>query len=171
MSRPAASLSSLIETRQELVSAKTSPPLTYCVSVDVKENKHCEIVRPDVLDVYSRQLCDARSLTRIRYVFPRPPSSSRSRPWSRGRGGQASVSQGPDRPRTRRYARRQRPLASAAAMDENASARGSPRPPCLPLSCGAHRHCSTARAARRGATGLQALRTPLLQRFGFQQRA
>lgn len=113
----------------------------------------------------------------ITVVLPLPPMVSRPR--------RAGISQpGPDRPRTRRYARRQRPLASAAAMDENASARGSPRPPCLPLSVAptvtaaqrephgeapqacrpCERHCCNVSAFSRERDGREPVgaRTPLL---------
>jgi len=82
-----------------------------------------------------------------------------SRPWSRGRGGQASVSRGPavgGRQGTLGDSGRvTRPLAAAAAWTRTRAlvARRGPAvtAPCLPCR-GAHRHCSTESAARRGAT-------------------
>jgi len=116
-----------------------------------------------------------------------------SRPWSRGRGGQESVSRGPAV--TRRQGtlgdsgRVTRPLAAAAAWTRTRAlvARRGPAvtAPCLPCR-GAHRHWSTESAARRGATAhtqagtnacatrivgrcLANASTRLLLRFGFSR--
>ena len=148
--------------------------------------QQCEIVRLDVLDVYpipgnyatrdrsgvcttrspaynvaSHCVTDAFEMASLIRIIGSSSSEAlpSSRPWSRGRGGQASVSRGPA------VAGRQgtlgdsghvtRPLAAAAAWTRTRAlvARRGPAvtAPCLPCR-GAHRHCSTESAARRGAT-------------------